>query len=52
MAKHTFNKEFDRNFVPPSRPLEEGMPNNQDKRINVRPLLDELDEREKRIFRK
>ena len=52
MAKHTFNKDFDKNFLPPNRPIEEGMPNNPNKRINLRPQLDELDEKEKRIFRR
>ena len=54
MAKHTFNKDFDTHNVPKGTlgSLEEGMPENPNKHINIRTDLDDLDTKEKRIFRR
>jgi len=52
MAKHKFNKEFNKHNLPEMGSLQEGMPEHPDKRINLRDDLDELDRAEKRVFQK
>ena len=54
MAHLKSERRFDSHNVPPGKlgPLDNGMANEQSKMITIRPLLDEADEAEKRIFRK